>query len=280
MESAKVITNTKSFMNLLARIIILVMLLTATAGCASSKENLLTHTLNEPLSNVTKAKFEIKQDAGSLKIDSLTGGEDLLAGGSLQYTESQGLPSRSLTTLGEKATLVWTGNKAKVSGFRFPWDACTTNAEWLVHLNPNVAYDMNIRSAGGNINLNFDGLSVTSLMAETGGGNMDVVLPGDAANLSATAKTGGGDVTLKIGSGAIGNNTVVAGTGAGKVIVRLPEKLAARITATTGAGKATVAAQFNQLDKTTYQSPGYETAVDKIQITVTSGAGDVTIETY
>jgi hypothetical protein len=35
--------------------------------------------------------------------------------------------------------------------------------------------------------------------------------------------------------------------------------------------------RFNQLDKDTYQSPDFDRAVDKIEITAKSGAGNVSV---
>lgn len=280
MENAKTLFQTKPWMMRVTRLIILVLLLAATAGCSSTEQKVLDHTLTEPLGDVTTAKFEINPDNGNLTVDGLTGGEPLLAGGTLQYLESQGIPYRSLTTITDQANLVWSANKAKASGFRFPWEACITKTDWLVHLNPNVAYEVNARSGGGNVKLDFAGLTITSLIAETGGGNVEVVLPENAADLSTTAKTGAGDVIVKIGSGTTGSNTVIAGSGAGNVLVRLPEKMAARVQMSSGMGKAIVASTFNKIDDKTYQSAGYESAVDKVQITLNSGAGNVTIETY
>ena len=57
---------------------------------------------------------------------------------------------------------------------------------------------------------------------------MDVVLPDNAANLSVTAKAGGGNVTVEIGSGITGSNIVNASSGAGNVVVRIPSGVAAR----------------------------------------------------
>jgi predicted membrane protein len=106
-----------------------------------------------------------------------------------------------------------------------------------------------------------------------------VVLPDNAANLSVTAKTGAGNVTVEIGSGITGSNTVNANSGAGNVVVRVPSGIAARIHATSGLGKATVDSRFSKIDGNTYQSPDYDGAADKVEITVNSGAGNVNVNT-
>ena len=99
-------------------------------------------------------------------------------------------------------------------------------------------------------------MAVTRVAADTGGGNMDVVLPEDAANLSVTAKSG-----------------------AGNVAVRVPSGIAARIHASTGLGKVIVDPKFNKTDMDTYQSSDFDSAANRVEITVHSGAGNVSVNT-
>ena len=217
-------------------------------------KNVLTYNLSEPLGNATAAKVDIDNGDGNLVIDGLAGGEQVLASGALQYLEKQGLPTRTLNTSNGQAAL-----KLKASGggqpwFRFPWAACNGATEWQIHLNPKVQFDLTAHSDGGNVRLDLTGVAVTHVAADTGGGNMDVVLPKDAANLSVTAKSG-----------------------AGNVVVHIPGNVAARIHASTGLGKAIVDPRFSKIDKNTYQSPDFDIAAQKVEITASSGAGNVSI---
>jgi len=242
-------------------------------------KNVLTDKLSEPLNGATTAKVDINTGAGNLSIDQLTGGEQLLAGGTLQYLENQGLPTRSMNTSNGQATLTLRGGGTGRPWFRFPWAACNGATEWQIHLNPNLQSDITAHSGGGNVKLDLAGIAVTRVSADTGGGNMDVVLPDNAANLSVTAKTGAGNVTVEIGSGITGSNTVNANSGAGNVVVRVPSGIAARIHTTSGLGKATVDSRFSKIDGNTYQSLDYDGAADKVKITVHSGAGNVSVNT-
>jgi len=244
--------------------------------------SVLADNLSEPLNGATAAKVDINCGPGHLTIDPLTGSEQLLAGGTLQYLESQGLPTRALASKNGQATLTLRGseNGAGRSGFRFPWQACGGGAfEWQIHLNPTVASDITAHSDGGNVKLNLARMAVSHLSADTGGGNMDVVLPDNAANLSVAVKTGAGNVTVEIGSNITGHNTVDASSGAGNVVVRVPGGIAARIHANTGLGKTTVDSRFNKTDEHTYQSSDYDGAADRVEITVNSGTGNVNINT-
>jgi hypothetical protein len=240
-------------------------------------KKVLTHNLSEPLGGATTAKVNIHTEDGNLTIDTLTSGEPVLASGTLQYLENQGLPTRSVNTSNGQATLTLKASGSGQPWFRFPWAACNGATEWQIHLNPTVQSDITAHSGGGNVKLNLTGMAVTHVSADTGGGNMDVVLPENAANLSVSAKTGAGNVTVEIGSGTTGSNTVNANSGAGNVVVRVPSGMAARIYAASGMGKGILDPRFSKIDKNTYQSPEYDSASNKVEITVKSGAGNVSV---
>jgi hypothetical protein len=239
----------------------------------------LTDNLSEPLNGATTVNVDIDAGNGNLSIDRLTGGEQVLASGTLQYLEKQGIPIRSVSTENGQASLTLKGGAGGRPWFHFPWDACNGATEWQVHLNPTVVSAITAHSDGGNVQLNLAGMTITRLSADTGGGNMDVVLPDNAANLNVAARTGGGNVTVEIGSGVAGSNNVSANSGAGKVLVRVPEGIAARVHASSGLGKVIVDSRFSKLDGNTFQSPDYDGAANKVEITVQSGAGEVRVST-
>lgn len=283
MEKVNTGSKGKRRVLLIAGLIISIGLIGAVAGFTylgnSAGGNELTHNLSEPLGEATTAKVDINAGDGNLTIDRLIGGEQVLASGTLQYLENQDLPTRSVNTSNGRATLTLRASGRGQRWFRLPWAACNGATEWQIHLNPTVSSDITAHSDGGNVKLNLAGMAVTRVSADTGGGNMDVVLPDNAANLSVTAKTGAGNVTVEIGSGITGSNTVNASSGAGNVVVRIPSGLAARIHVTSGLGKASVDPRFGKTDNNSYQSLDYDGAADKIEITVKSGAGNVSVNT-
>ncbi len=68
-------------------------------------KNVLTYSLSEPLNGATTVKVEINAGDGNLMIDRLAGGEPILASGTLQYLENQGVPACTLNTNDGQATL-------------------------------------------------------------------------------------------------------------------------------------------------------------------------------
>jgi hypothetical protein len=240
-------------------------------------KNVLTHNLSEPLAGAKSAKVNVNVADGNLMIDELANGEQMLASGALQYIERQGLPTESVDVVNGQATLTLTARSTGRPWFHLPWEACNAATEWRIHLNPNVQSDITAYSGGGNLKLNLAGMAITRLSADTGGGNMDVVLPNHAANLSVVAKSGAGNVTIELGDDTTGSNTINANSGAGNVVLRVPRGIAACIHATTGLGKVIMDSRFNKMDDKTFQSPDYDSTSDKVEITAHSGAGNVSV---
>lgn len=240
-------------------------------------KNLLTENFAEPLHDATAARIDIQAGDGNLTIDRLTGDDSVLASGTLEYFENRGLPIRTLDSIDDQAIFTLRGSGAGKPWFHLPWSACNGATEWQIHLSPAVSSDVTAHTGGGNVKLDLSGMTITRVSADTGGGNLDVVLPDNAANLSILAKTGGGNVTVEIGNGTAGSNVIDAGSGAGNVEVQIPSSVAARIYATTGLGKAVIDPRFSKIDNYTYQSPDFDSAEDRAEITVKSGAGNVSV---
>ncbi len=258
MEGVNVRSRVKLRGLLVASLIILGLLLIAmviiTIWSNDMSGNLMTHTLSEPLDGMTTAKVSINPGDGNLEIDSLTGGEQILAGGSLQYFEKQGLPNRSVVIMNGQASFTLEPGGGRQPWFRLPWAAYNGATVWQIHLNPKVVTDLTAHSDGGNIKLNLAGTAVARVSADTGGGNIDLVLPDNAASLTVTARTGAGNVT-----------------------VELPGGVAARVRVSLGLGKAIIDPQLSQVDKNTYQTPGFDQAANRLEITAGSGAGNISI---
>jgi hypothetical protein len=237
-----------------------------------------TDSLSEPLNGVSTSTFAADTGDGNLTIDGLSRGEPVLASGTLQYLEKQKLPTRTLDVSNGHARLTLQGGNGGQPWFRFPWAACNGATEWQIHLNPDVQFAITAHSDGGNVKLDLAGMTITRVMADTGGGNMDVVLPDNAADLTVAARTGAGNVTVDIGNGTTGSNTVSANSGAGNVVVHLPIGIAAKVHATSGLGKVILDPRFSKTDKNTYQSADYDGAANRIEITANSGAGNVSVD--
>src|ERR1051326_6889134 len=70
---------------------------------------LMTEELSATLDGVTAARVDIDSGSGNLTVDELSDGEQLLATGTLQYFETQGKPTRSITEENGQAILAIKG---------------------------------------------------------------------------------------------------------------------------------------------------------------------------
>lgn len=216
-------------------------------------KNMLTKNFSEPLNGARTARIDVHVGDGNLIMDGLINGEQVLAHGTLQYLEKQGMPVHTLESNNGETLLTVRGGSGQ-PWFRMPWSACNGATVWQIHLNPAIATDLMAHSHGGNVKLDLSEIRIASLSADTGGGNMEVILPQDIADLHVAARTGAGTVT-----------------------VHVPGNVAARIHATTGMGKVTIDPRFIKTDDNTYQSPDFEGAAHRVEMTLHSGAGTVTV---
>lgn len=279
MENKNVVVKKKGPRAFIIVLLVVVLLAGLLAGFTyfgtKATGDILTHNLVEPLDGATSAKVTIDPGDGNLTIDHAAGNENLLASGSLQYYERAGIPASTVTTTKGFATFSLKSN-GEQQWLQLPWEACNNATDWLIHLNPSVALDITVLTGGGNVKIDLTGMNVTRLAAETGGGNMEISLPENAANLDLSAKTGAGKVTIRVGNNITGSNTIAASSGAGEVTVLVPTGVLARIKVTQG--NVIVDPAFTKIDETTYETAGYQSAADKVEITVGSGAGKVNIQ--
>ena len=67
--------------------------------------------------------------------------------------------------------------------------------------------------------------------------------------------------------------------GIGPLHLRIPDGMAARIQANSGIGDVHVNGDFEHQGDV-YVSPDYETASNRVDVTISTGIGQVTVETY
>lgn len=241
--------------------------------------NVTNHEVSEPLDGIASARIDIHAGDGNMVIDTLAPGGSLLMSGILQVLDSQDLPVKSLVKENGQAAFSLRGSDARRRWFHFPWSACNGATEWIIHLNPAVSTDLTAHSDGGNLSLVLVAMPLTRVYADTGGGNIDLILPDHATNLSVYAKTGAGNVTVELGDGLAKTNKIDAISGAGNVVITIPRGTAVRIHVATGLGGVSVDPEYQQVEKDLYQTPDFVSAVDRVEIVARSGAGAVVIKT-
>jgi hypothetical protein len=240
-------------------------------------KEIINQIFSTPRDGIKTANIDIDVNTGNLILGNLPTGSPLLASGTLQYLEGQDEPAVSVVAVKGHADLSLRANNAKPQWSLLPWKACLGATSWTVNIDPEVHTDIRAHSGGGNLQLNLDGTAVKNVFADTGGGNVDLSLPAEVKNLQVSARSGGGNVTVRIGRNTAGHSIVEVGSGAGNVTTNIPDEIPARIHAASGLGKVIIDPRFEKIGEKEYQSPDFENAESRIELTIQSGAGNVEV---
>lgn len=136
----------------------------------------------------------------------------------------------------------------------FPFVPSSYDADWTLRLSPAVAYALKIESGASELALDLRHLKVTSLRVDAGASAVNVTMPQAAGYTTATIK-----------AGAAGVEVVV------------PEGVAARVLNRGGiSGFGIDETRFPRAGSY-YQSPGYETAANKVELAIETGVSGVSV---
>lgn|SRR5574341_2462688 len=136
----------------------------------------------------------------------------------------------------------------------FPWDWPGGRREWDFGLNGGIPLALEVEMGAAEANLNLADLRVTDFKLETGASSTHVTLPAKA-----------GHTTAKIEAGAA------------SVAIGVPPAVAARIRSESGLASVKVDADRFPHVGNAWQSPDYESAPNRVEISIEVGMGEVTI---
>lgn len=196
-----------------------------------------------PLDGASKAEIKMEHGAGRLNVSAGAGPDELATGdfaGGLDY-ESE----RDGDTLDVKMKM-----GAPPFG---PWNwGPGGSLDWNVRLNDRIPLELKVSTGASENTLDLSGLRVTDLKVSTGASKTHITLPAHA-----------------------GHTDVKVSAGAASVSIRVPDGVAARIHASSGLGSVSVDGARFPLVGGVHQSPDYDTAANKADINISTGAGSV-----
>jgi hypothetical protein len=221
-------------------------------GAGGGRGNLVSETVSQPLSGAEAAQVTIGFGVGELNLEALPAGSDELIAGDINRPERGMRVEQAFEMEGDTAvySLQMEGSGAP----RF-FDFSPDDWRWDLQLSPDVPLDLNVSTGVGESNIDLRQLNLSNLDVDTGVGQTTVILPGE----------GQLDVTID--------------GGVGEVIVELPEGVAARIESDTGLGDTNIEGDYER-DGDAYVTAGYDDALDRIDLKLSAGVGQVTVRTY
>ena len=198
-----------------------------------------------PLEGASQAILRIDHGAGKLAIDPHSSPDQLLKG------DFSGGVEHEVTRDGNQA-------KVRLSAtpeffWSFPWGT-TGGFSWQIYLNPEVPFDLTLKTGASETRLNLTDLKITNLFLDTGASSTSISMPAHAGYTKATVHAG-----------------------AASVDIRFPQNVAGLLHIQTGlAGININNTRFVQ-NGNTYKSPDYDMATDKVELNVEAGVGRISI---
>lgn len=219
-------------------------------GVLVSPEQIPVEEASIPLQGAARATVRINHGAGQLRVGAGAAPGVLLAGrfsgGVKQDSRLQGdlldvdlsVPTQVYPRLA--VPWLWTGPRGLL--------------DWELALNPEVPLALEVRTGASSTRLDLSELNVTDLRLDTGASSTEVTLPAAAGHTRASVRSG-----------------------AASTVVRIPEGVAARIQTSAGLAEINVAHRFQRVSAGTYESPDYAMAPNRVDLTVETGVGEVSI---
>jgi hypothetical protein len=205
-------------------------------------------SISQPLGTATSADVTIGMGMGRLRIGALDQSGDLIAG-EIAYPDSNRI-DRTFALRGDTATFtLHEQDSYRNSLIKYRND----DAIWDLRLTPAIPMRLAIEAGVGENTLDLAQLKVTNLDLETGVGAITLTLPKE------------GQVQAHV-EGGIGNTTV-----------HIPAGVAVRIAVDAGVGKVEVLGNYQRRGNS-YISPDYDSATNRVDLTASSGIGDITIQ--
>ena len=266
-------------------------LLLLCAGCAAAEPR--TGTRSVGLDGAKSIEAEVDLGSGDLEVSGVADGA---MNGSFTYDTPEERPEVGYAVGREEVGRLTVRQPGSKGGFRLR-DA---RDEWNLELNDAVPLALRLESGSGDSRLDSKDLNLTALdlasgsgdvaadlsadhpdlasvSARVGSGSLDLDLSGDHPSLTELgAKTGSGDAVVDLTGGWRGGLAARISAGSGDVTVRLPADVGVRAVAASGSGD--VDAGGLRRDGDAYVNEAYEKPQTTLRLDVSTGSGDVALE--
>jgi hypothetical protein len=215
-------------------------------GNFARRGSMATQSSSIPLDGAREAHVVIHQGAGRLVVGSGTDPATLASNtfdGELENIVRRDGDRLDVRLRQERGWAFW----------MWPWNWSGTGWHWTMALNREVPLSLEVKSGASQANIDLHDLTVKDIRLDTGASTVDLTLPAS------------GQVTGRVKAGAA------------TVRIRLPEGVAARIRGSYGAGTMTVRGARFPWGGSTYQSPDFDTASNRVDLTVEAGAATIDV---
>ena len=234
-------------------------------------------TINEPfniaLTDRTVQEALIRIDTGAIASQFSVGGDsaDLLSG-TVSYF---GLLDLESSYSGNQVTAQLDVKNDR--GWSIDWSQWDLQP-WQIQLNPDVPSDLRLDFGSGSAELALQGAQLTNLDVDAGSGSVNAQLPDGFYNAKLDMASGASEWLLPRNGG--GEYELDLASGATRLL--LPAGIEARIELEEGSGRFSADSRFTLIEDNdgdqVWQTNGYESATNRLDIEIDQASGSVTIE--
>jgi hypothetical protein len=198
----------------------------------------------EPLGGVEQASLKVDFAAGRLDIDRLSDSLSLIEGDLGLATKRE--PTWEIDREGSRADMTLEYK----SGFQnWNWGG---GDEWNLHLSPEVSFSLDVDVGAGGATIDLTDLDIQELKIDAGAGQTNIVFPGE------------GDFSARVSGGV------------GKLVLEIPEGLAARVQVDRGLGALDISRRFEEKEDV-YLTDDWGTNKNRVDLKIDIGVGLVTV---
>jgi hypothetical protein len=237
-------------------LLVVVLTLTIAAGAlwlsqtgAAGGRAALGEQVSHPLDGATEATVVVEPGVGVLRVEALPEAANLVEG-NIQLADGENL-DQDLDRTADRATLELRTTRHGWNPFR---GSSGLQRVWELGLSPAPLLRLNTNLGLGEARLDLTGLALSDLQTDMGVGYTRVTLPAQ------------GNFQVSI-DGAVGMTTVV-----------MPSGLEARIHADSGLAVRVLPDSYRR-DGDVYTSPGYNSAEDRVDLTLSQAIGLLEVQT-
>lgn len=198
-----------------------------------------------PLDGAREARLSIHQGAGRLSLGASSDPATLVS------STADSDVAQSVRREGERLD-VTLRQERDWTFWMWPWN-WGSGFHWTMSVNRDVPLSLDLHTGASQADIDLRDLKVSNLKLDTGASTVDLTLP------------------------AAGQTTARIKAGAATVRVRVPDGVAARVRATLGAATLKVRDTRFPWQGGVYQSPDYDTAVNRADLDVDAGAATIEI---
>jgi hypothetical protein len=210
------------------------------------RQNASTETLSIPLESASDAEIRLRHGAGKIQVLPSDDPSILLSG------SFNGGINHTIAREGTTAKVKLRTPSEVVVGI--PWMTGSEGYNWKINLNRDIPIRLDIKTGASENTLDLADLRISDLRIETGASATRITMPSRA-----------GLCTVKIEAGAA------------SVDLLIPEGVAGRIQVQSGLSGININTSRFAHTGNYYESPDFNTAVNKIDIRVESGVGSISV---